>query len=302
MRKFLRLIWSIITAPFRFIARLVGGLINRLKQSSQKIRRFFTEEEEDAPVTEAFAKAVQKPQDLLYHLDILRRHLLRGVVAIAITTAFSFFFISKILAFLAHPLKGGITALQAIEVTENIGTVMRVALLSGFALAFPYVIIELWLFIAPGVSPGARIRGMIVIPLATLMFILGMAFAFYVMLPVALPFLFNFMGLTTVPRPSSYYNFVSSVLFWIGISFELPLVAYILAEFGIIKARTLAEQWRLAIIIIAVLAAAITPTVDPVNMAIVMGPLIVLYFLSILLAFFAQHGRENRSKQSESET
>ena len=80
-------------------------------------------------------------------------------------------------------------------------------------------------------------------------------------------------------------------MFWIGVSFEFPLVIYVLASMNIIQARTLVRQWRLAIVIIAVMAAAITPTVDPINMSLVMGPLILLFLLSIGLAFLAQRGR-----------
>jgi sec-independent protein translocase protein TatC len=80
-------------------------------------------------------------------------------------------------------------------------------------------------------------------------------------------------------------------MFWIGISFEFPLVIYALTSIGFIKPKVLAEQWRLAIIIIAVLAAAITPTVDPVNMALVMGPMTLLYFISIGLSRIAYRAR-----------
>jgi sec-independent protein translocase protein TatC len=125
-----------------------------------------------------------------------------------------------------------------------------------------------------------------------------MAFAFYVMLPTALPFLFNFMGLSTQPRPSSYYNFVTLIMFWIGVTFEFPLVIYVLANLGLIQAKSLASSWRLAIVIIAVLAAAITPTVDPVNMGLVMVPMIILYFISIGLAYIAQRGRSTKQKEA----
>jgi sec-independent protein translocase protein TatC len=125
-----------------------------------------------------------------------------------------------------------------------------------------------------------------------------MSFAFFVMLPTALPFLFNFMGLTTQPRPSSYYNFVTLIMFWIGVTFEFPLAIYLLASLGVIKAKTLASQWRFAIVVIAVLAAAITPTVDPVNMGLVMSPMIVLYFISIGLAYIAQRGRVTKQEEA----
>ena len=106
------------------------------------------------------------------------------------------------------------------------------------------------------------------------------------------------MGLTTQPRPSSYYNFVTLIMFWIGVTFEFPLAIYLLASMGIVKAKALASQWRIAIVIIAVLAAIITPTVDPVNMGLVMAPMIVLYFISIGLAYFAQRNRSPKEKEA----
>ena len=87
-------------------------------------------------------------------------------------------------------------------------------------------------------------------------------------------------------------------MFWIGLSFEFPLVIYLLASLGMIKAKQLASQWKVAIVIIAVVAAIITPTVDPFNMAIVMLPMIVLYFISIGLAYFAQRNRLTKQKEA----
>jgi len=115
-----------------------------------------------------------------------------------------------------------------------------------------------------------------------------MAFAYFVMLPAAIPILINFMGMNTELRPSSYIKFITGVMFWIGVAFEFPLVIYVLALIRVVNAKQLLNQWRLAVVIIAVAAATITPTVDPVNMSIVMGPLILLYFISIGLASFAQ--------------
>ena len=133
---------------------------------------------------------------------------------------------------------------------------------------------------------------MIAIPLATLFLVGGMAFAFYVMMPAALPFLGDFMGIQAEWRPGSYYSFISSVMLWIGLTFEFPLLVYVLSSLGWLKPQTLADQGRLAIVLIAIIAAAITPTVDPVNMALVMGPMIVLYYFSILLSKLAYRNRQ----------
>jgi sec-independent protein translocase protein TatC len=299
MRKLFHAIWKIVTAPFRFFVWIVRSIGRTLNKGAQNVSSYFKEEEiEDAPIGDTLAATIENPRALLPHINALRMHLLRAVLAIVITTAISFLFVRDILSYLAAPLSGGIHELVAIDVTENIGTVMRVTLLSGFTIALPYVIFEIWLFVAPALKLNSRIKGLLAIPVAIFLFLGGMAFAFYVMLPAALPFLFNFMGLITQPRPSSYYNFVTLIMFWIGVTFEFPLLIYLLANLGLIKAKTLASQWRLAIVIIAILAAVITPTVDPVNMGLVMAPMIVLYFISIGLAYFAQRNRSPKQKEA----
>jgi len=291
MRKFFRAFLRIITAPFRFIFwifrtifRWIAGIFNNMKV-------FFSEEPEDTPLPDAFAKTIENPMGILEHLNALRKHLFRALAFLVITTVVAFTFIQPILEFLSSPLEGGLGSLTAIDVTEPIGTVMRVALLAGFALAFPYIALEIWMFVAPGISRRSRLFSLLAIPVATLFFLGGMAFAFYVMMPTALPFLLTFAGINTIPRPSSYIKFVTGLMFWLGIAFEFPLVIYFLASLGMVKAKMLSDQWRLAIVIIALVAAAITPTVDPINMALVMGPMIVLYFLSIGLAMIAQRKR-----------
>jgi sec-independent protein translocase protein TatC len=299
MRFLLRSLWKFITAPYRFIVWVVNRIIATVKTGSKNIEAYFNEEElDDAPIGETLATTIENPSSLLPHLNALRKHLFRAVLAIFITTGLSFLFVHQILSFLAAPMAGGIDKLVAIDPTENVGTVFRVTLLSGFTIALPYIIFEIWLFVAPALKVRSRIKGLIAIPAAIVLFVGGMSFAFFIMLPTALPFLFNFMGLTTQPRPSSYYNFVTNIMFWIGVTFEFPLVIYVLASLGLVKAKMLASQWRLAIVIIAVIAAIVTPTVDPINMGLVMAPMIVLYFISIGLAYFAQRNRTPKQKEA----
>jgi sec-independent protein translocase protein TatC len=280
MRRFFQRLWRFITSPFRWIGRIFSN-----------IAAFFTEEPEEAPLPDAFAKAVQQPVGILEHINDLRKHIFRAILALFVAVAVSFIFIRDLLAWLTQPI-GGLDSLQAIEVTEPLGVAMRVALLAGFAISLPYIILELWMFAAPGLKRKARLRGLFAIPLATLFFVGGMAFAYYVMMPAALPFLLNFLDINTAVRPASYIKFSTGLMFWIGIAFQFPLVIFALAGMGLIKAKMLATQWRIAVIIIAILSAAITPTIDPINMALVMGPMILLYFLSIGLAYLAQGRRE----------
>ena len=295
MKKFFHKIWSIFSAPFRFIFWIFKRISRWISNSLRGFNVLFLEEPEDTPLPESLAKAVQSPMDILDHLNELRKNLFRALLFFILTTALSFIFIQDLLDWISAPI-GGLDSLQAIEVTEPIGTVMRVALLAGFSSALPYIIFELWLFAAPGLKKRARIYGLFAIPIAFLFFIGGLAFAYYVMMPTALPFLINFMGINTVPRPASYVRFITGLMFWIGILFEFPLVIFVLASMGLIRAKALASQWRIAVLIIAIAAAAITPTIDPVSMLLVMGPMIFLYFLSIGLAYIAQ-GRRDRVKQ-----
>ncbi len=291
MRKFFRTLWRVISFPFRVIIWIFRVIQRWITHLATDIRTFFTEEIEDTPLPETLAKTAENPMGLLSHLNDLRKHLFRAVLFMAVTTAFSFTFSRQILEILSQSLPGGIEGLVAIDVTEPIGTLMRISLLSGFSLALPYIVFELYRFIAPGVSRKARIWGCLSIPIVVVFFLGGMAFAYFVMMPAAIPFLLNVMGITTQVRPSSYISFVTSMIFWLGLAFEFPLVIFVLAGMGVVKAKSLTQQWRLAIVIIAVLSAAITPTVDPVNMSLVMGPLIILYFMSIGLAYLAQRNR-----------
>jgi sec-independent protein translocase protein TatC len=287
MRRFLRRLARIITAPFRLLAWPFRAL-----------RRFINREPEDVPTADAFSRTLQDPSVLIEHIEALRKHLIRSLVALAIAVAFSFTFASSIVDFLAQPV-GGIAELQAIEVTESVAAFMRVSMLSGFVMAFPYVFLEFFLFANPGLKRRERLIIMAAAPIATALFVGGMAFAYYLMFPTALPFLMNFMGITTVPRPANYIRFVTSVMFWIGITFQFPLIVYALSSIGLLSARTLAQGWRIAMVAIAVFAAAITPTVDPVNMGLVMAPMIMLYFVSIGLAAIATRSRARRAQAEE---
>lgn len=286
MRRVLSRVWRILTTPLRL-----------LLWPFRRVRQFLDFEPEETSAGDAFAQTLQTPGVLLDHLDALRGHLMRSLIALALGTAIGFTFAQRILDWMAEPI-GGIEALQAIEVTESVGAFMKVSLLTGFVLAFPYILLELFAFINPGLKRRERVLLLSAIPAATLLFIGGVAFAYFVMLPVALPFLLNFLGIQTVPRPSNYISFTTNLLFWIGVAFTFPLVIFALASVGMVRAQQLTRAWRFAVVGIAVMAAAITPTVDPVNMALLMLPMIALYGLSIVLAAIAERTRARRSSEA----
>lgn len=295
MRRFLRGIWRVITFPFRAL----WWLITLPVRGFRKARTFMVMEPEEHPLGDVFVDLAQNKQARALFWDqveALRGHLLRAVLGIVVGVTISFAYTDKLVQYLAAPV-GGLGALKAIEVTESIGVFMKVALLSGVAISLPYVAFELWLFAAPGLHPRERVYGLIGIPLAAVFFIAGMAFTYYMLLPSALPFLLNFLGIQAQLRPASYFSFVTGLMFWIGIAFEFPLVIYVLTAMGLIKPRVLAQQWRVAVVIISILAAAITPTVDPVNMGLVMLPMILLYFISIGLSYAAYAGRRQNPSE-----
>ena len=150
---------------------------------------------------------------------------------------------------------------------------------------------ELMAFIAPGLTSSERKWVYIFIPFATLMFVAGVAFTYSVMLPAAIPFLIDFLGIKTTPRLSNYVAFVTGLMFWVGVSFETPIVAFLLGKLELISAGMLVRGWRYAIVGIAIAAAVITPTADPINMFLLMMPLVGLYVLSILMVLVARRGK-----------
>lgn len=289
MLKLLGGVWRLVTLPSRALRWLVGLPI-RLIGSARVFLQTDPEEHPLGDVITDLTQNAQARQMFWDQVEALRGHLLRAVLGIVLGVAVAFTFTSSLVGFLAAPV-GGIEALKAIEVTESIGVFMKVALLAGIAISLPYVAFEFWLFAAPGLRPRERLYGLVGIPLAALFFVGGMAFTYYMLLPSALPFLLNFLGIQAQLRPQSYFSFVTGLMFWIGVAFEFPLVIYVLTAMGFITPRAFARQWRLAIVVIAIAAAAITPTVDPVNMGLVMLPMVLLYFISIGLSFIAYAGR-----------
>ena len=223
---------------------------------------------------------------VLEHIDEFRGRLIKAAIALAITSLLTSVFAGDIIKFLIQPYGA---KLQTLGPTENVITYFRVALLSGAALAMPVIFYQLLAFVVPGLTRAERrwiVRGM---PFATLLFVVGILFAWYIMVPAAVDFLANFRSDLFLNEWTAreYISFVVSIAFWIGLSFQTPLVTFILAKVGLVTPGFLARNWRFAVVIVAVVAAIITPTVDPFNMALLMLPLLALYGLSIVLAMLA---------------
>lgn len=228
---------------------------------------------------------------LLEHLAELRNRLVKASIALLIATAISFIFADRLVDILTIPI-GGREALESIDVTENIGVFMRVSLISGLVLAMPVIVYQSIRFIVPGLTREERRSLWIIVPSASLLFLTGVTFAYFVMLRAAVPFLIGFLDIPTQPRPKSYFGFVARLTFWIGVSFETPLILAFLARLGIVTPQFLKQNRKYSIVLIAVIAAAITPTIDPVNMLLVMVPLLLLYELGVLLSRLTYRQRQ----------
>lgn len=226
---------------------------------------------------------------LLEHLNELRIRVFKIFLALILTTGVSFVFSQQVVEYLATPI-GGIAKLVSIELTENIGIFMKVSLLGGFVLGMPVIVYQIMAFVLPGLKRNERAWLFLMVPFATVLFAAGVAFTWFVMLPSAIPFLTNFMGITTQVRPENYFGFTTRLMFWIGICFEMPLIIMFLAKLKLVTARKLLSGWRYAIVLMALVAAAVTPTVDPINMGLVMAPLMGLYVISIVLAAIVGRG------------
>jgi len=292
MKKFFIALWRVITFPFWLIYNLLAWPFRIIGRSL----KFLNTEVEDRPILDTFSTLASEEgarASIWDHVESLRMHLFRILIGLAIGVGISFYFAIPLMQYMAEPV-GGLPKLQAIQVTEEIGVFMRVALTSGIALMLPYIAFEIWLFAAPGLTSREKKNTLFGIPIATVLFLSGMAFTFYVLLPSALPFLGGFTEIAQNWTAGEYFSFITGLMIWIGIFFEFPLIIYLLTSVGIVQPVMLRKQWRLAIVIIAVMAAAVTPTVDPVNMALVMLPMSLLYFISIGLSYIAYAGRRKK--------
>ncbi len=226
------------------------------------------------------------PMSLMEHLEELRSRLVKAAIAVLCCTIFSAAFTTQIIELLIAPYGNKI---QILNPTEGIATYFRVAFTFGLVLSTPVVFYQFLRFILPGLEQNEIKYIIWGVPAATVLFATGVAFAWFVMLPAAIGFLSTFQDVVFVQawQAREYIPFVTSLIFWIGLSFETPLVIFIFAKLKLVTPQFLRRQWRFAVVIIAILAAMITPTTDPFNMALVMLPLFVLYAFSILLSYLA---------------
>lgn len=243
----------------------------------------------------------ESQMSLMEHLIELRTRLIWICTALVVSTVIALFFYNQLVLFVTSTARDMGVELQIINPLDSIGIIFRVSFTAGTALALPVIIYQMIAFMAPGLYPNERRWLLLTVPAILVLFLIGAAFAFFILLPVAVGFLSNLLNNIAKQQWTAdhYLNFVTRLVFWIGVAFEMPLVIAVLARIGLVSGPALLRVWRQAIVVIAIVAAAITPTVDPVNMTIVMVPLIALFFGSVGLAYMLYQPREPRDFSKE---
>ncbi len=184
--------------------------------------------------------------------------------------------------------------LASFSPTDRISAIFKIAIYGGLLLALPIIIYEALAFIVPGLTRGER-RVLLLGTFGCMFFMLaGMAFAYYVVLPRALDFLLGVASenVVSVTGIHEYISFVTRIILWIGIAYQLPMVLAIAARVGMVTAGQLLRFWRYAIVLVFILAAIATPTPDPLTQSVVAIPLLGLYFLGVLFAKILYTPRE----------
>jgi len=200
-------------------------------------------------------------------------------VAVLIAAAVSFLFTDDLLKLLLIPATSIGIEVIAIHPAEVLTSYIKTALIAGAAIASPVILSQIVLFIAPGLTSSERRVVYTVLPLAIVFFFLGALFSYYLVLPQALQFLFNFGRDIATPSPtiSAYLGFATTLILWMGLMFETPLIMGLLSWLDIVRHATFSRYRRFAIVAAFVAAAFITPTGDPVNLLLVAIPIVILY-------------------------
>ena len=226
--------------------------------------------------------------DLKPHIADLRKRLVISSVTLVIAFFACFAVYEPILEWMMFPIEKVLapgSQMVAIEVQETFFTALKVAFFSGFLVSLPIIFWQMWLFLAPGLYDNEK---KLVLPFvlgATVMFLVGASFAYYIVVPYGFEFLVNFGNsvVSVMPSIGKYVSFFTKLLFGFGLAFELPVFTFFLAIIGVVTDRTLKDFFKYAIVLIFVASALLTPP-DVITQFLMAGPLILLYGVSIYIA------------------
>mgnify|MGYP001548790309 CR=1 FL=1 len=235
---------------------------------------------------------------LIDHFAELRTRLFVSLGAWVVASGLAFAFRFALLDWLKAPLPAAMT-LNYFSILEPFVASMQISAFAGVVIASPLIVSQIWAFIAPGLYREERRYAVPFILFTALAFTIGVAFAYYVVLPFTLPILLGFLG-TEAQGLLSIGRYIQSLLTLMGVfglMFEMPVLGYLLARIGILRAKIMLQYRRWSVVVGLVLAAIITPTADPFNFALVAIPLVVLYELTIVVVRVSQrkerHGSED---------
>lgn len=237
---------------------------------------------------------------LLEHLEELRKRILYSVVVLAVAFMPCWVYVQKIFDFLSapiHRIQPGLK-LAFLGLTDPFILYFKVAALTAVFLASPFLLYQVWAFVAPGLYRKERMLAVPFVFFTTIFFLSGGAFAYYVAFPFAAKFLLgmgqNFQAVITIEK---YFGFLLTVILGLGLMFELPVLILLLSLIGVVTPRFLLRYFRHAVVIIFIVAAIITPTPDVVNLCIFAVPALGLYLLGVGAAFFAERFRKKKAAE-----
>ena len=226
----------------------------------------------------------------LEHLEELRKRIINACLGIAAGIAFSFFFIQQIFEFLMAPANATLPAgsrLIYTQPTEAFALYIQISLISGAVFASPWIMYQVWRFIAPGLYANEKRFVVPFVLFSTIGFVAGAAFNHYIAYPFIMTYFasFNTPNLVYMPQLSYVFGLYVKMLLGLGVIFQMPTVVFFLAKMKVLTARFLVKQFKIAVLLIFITAAVVTPTGDPVTLGIFAAPMIGLYVLSIAIAF-----------------
>jgi sec-independent protein translocase protein TatC len=250
---------------------------------------------------EAVTKRADLPgMSLMEHLDELRKRIVRSAIFLGLGFLAAWAFHDRFVGFIQAPLNHIGKSLVFTHPMDPLNLDLQVSLVGGAILASPFILFQVWMFIAPGLYQKER-RFVIPFMGATVgLFLTGAAFGYYYVLPGALKILIvdfghNFTSMVTIEEYSSFFL---SIILGLGISFEMPILIFFLALFGIVSPRFLWKNIRYAILAVFLVAAIITPSPDPWTMCIYAVPMLILYLIGIGVAWWV-HPSHRRAKEEK---
>ena len=224
----------------------------------------------------------------LDHLEELRKRIINSLIGVAVALCISWWAAGYLFHLVSRPIVAAGVQLNMTKPTEGFNLELKLAILAAVFLAAPYILAQVWLFIAPGLYKHERRYALPFIVFSSLLFVVGGLFGYFVAFPFAIQFLIGWgkdMGLTTIISATEYFDLFVMVELGLGVVFEIPALIFILSRIGLVSAGFLLRNTRYAILIAFVIAAIITPTTDIPNMLIMAVPMILLYLLGVVVAF-----------------